>query len=39
MFIRQTMANVPRLTEREVIYILDLHDEGMTPLEIAIRFG
>jgi hypothetical protein len=33
------MANIPRLTEREVIYILGLHDGGLKPLEIAIRFG
>ena len=39
IFIYQIMANVLCLIEWKVIYILGLHDRGLTPLEIAIRFG
>lgn len=35
----QTMASIPRLNEREVVYILGLHDGGLKPLQIAIRMG
>ena len=39
MFIHQTTANISHPPEWEVIYILGLHNEGLSPPEIAIWFG